>query len=133
MIDLSSFLIVRYYVIINKRDDNMKDSKKNIIKIWIYMIISVILYILIAFLVDTYIKNLVILNSIMIIATILFILFMLIIFNEELKIVDYECKKCKHLFKPKYKDAILAPHIVIRRYLKCPKCKTISWQKRVLK
>ena len=69
----------------------------------------------------------------MIFATILFIIFALLMFKAELKIVDYECKKCKHLFKPKYKDALLAPHIGTIRYLKCPKCNEKHWQKKVLK
>ena len=131
MIYLSSFLIIRYCDIINKRDDSM-NNKNKLIKISITMIISVILYILITFLIDKFIKNLPILNIIMIITTILFILFMLIIFKEELKIVYYECRNCKHLFKPKYKDALLAPHIGIKRYLKCPKCNEKNWNRKVL-
>lgn len=107
--------------------------KNNIISIRIIMIISLLFYLLIAFLVDEYINNLMLLNTIMIIVTILFVLLILIMFRIELKIINYECKKCKHLFKPKYKDALLAPHIGTIRYLKCPKCNEKHWNKRILK
>ena len=93
---------------------NMKNNEKNIISVRIVMIISLLFYLLIAFFVDAYINNLMLLNTIMIIVTILFILFILIIFRIELKIINYECKNCKHLFKPKYKNALLAPHIGTR-------------------
>lgn len=108
------------------------NNKKNIIKIWVTMIAGLVLYLTIAFLVDTYIKKLFLINTIMIVATILFILFALLIFRSELKIVDFKCKNCKHLFKPKYKDVILAPHIGTTRYLKCPKCKEKNWNRIVL-
>lgn len=112
---------------------NMKNNEKNIISIRIVMIISLLFYLLIAFFVDAYINNLMLLNTIMIIVTILFILFISIIFRIELEIINYECKNCKHIFKPKYKNALLAPHIGTIRYLKCPKCNENHWNKRILK
>jgi len=99
------------------------NNKQKIIYVYKKMFFSVLIYILIAFLSDTYINNTILLNTIMVIATILFIVFILLIFRAELKICSYECKNCKHTFKPKYKDAIFAPHIGFKRYLRCPKCK----------
>jgi len=109
------------------------NNKQKIIYVYKKMFFSVLIYILIAFLSDTYINNTILLNTIMTIATIIFILFALILFKLELKIGNYECKNCKHLFKPKYKNALLAPHIGTIRYLKCPKCNEKNWKKRILK
>ena len=99
------------------------NNKKNIINLKISMIIGLVLYLIIAFLSDTYINNKILLNTIMTIATILFIIFALMLFKRELEIGNYECKNCKHLFKLDYKKALFAPHIGFKRYLRCPKCK----------
>lgn len=45
----------------------------------------------------------------------------------------YLCKKCNHKHIPTYKQVLCAPHINRTRYMKCPKCKKISWQKKVIK
>lgn len=34
----------------------------------------------------------------------------------------YECKHCKYKFKPSLINYLLAPHIPLKRYLKCPSC-----------
>ena len=99
------------------------NNKQKIIYVYKKMFFSVLIYILIAFLSDTYINNTILLNTIMIIVTILFITFMLKLFKSELEIGNYECKNCKHLFKPTYKKALFTPHIGFKRYLRCPKCK----------
>ena len=101
----------------------MNNNKQKIMLVYKKMTFSVLIYILIAFLSDTYINNTILLNTIMIIITILFITFMLILFKSELEISNYECKNCKHLFKPDYKKALFALHIGFKRYLRCPKCK----------
>lgn len=44
----------------------------------------------------------------------------------------YECKHCKHKYVPTYKAVNLAPHVCRTRYMKCPKCGKISWQKKVI-
>ena len=106
------------------------NNKSKIIYVYKKMFFSVLIYILIAFLSDTYINNTILLNTIMTIATIIFILFALILFKSELEIGNYECKNCKHLFKPAYKKALLAPHIGFKRYLRCPKCKEKHFNKK---
>ena len=45
----------------------------------------------------------------------------------------YLCKKCNHKHIPTYKQILRAPHLNRTRYMKCPKCKKISWQKKVIK
>ena len=44
----------------------------------------------------------------------------------------YECKECGHKYIPKYSSVILAMHVNRTRYMRCPKCKKISWQKKVI-
>ncbi len=44
----------------------------------------------------------------------------------------YECQKCNHKYVPQYKSVFLAMHMGRTRYMKCPKCKKYSWQKKVL-
>ena len=44
----------------------------------------------------------------------------------------YECQKCRHRHIPQYSSVFLAMHINRTRYMRCPKCGTMSWQKKVL-
>ena len=44
----------------------------------------------------------------------------------------YKCKKCGHTYVPTYKEVTMAPHMGRTRYLKCPHCNQKSWQKKVL-
>jgi len=44
----------------------------------------------------------------------------------------YECQKCRHRHIPQYSSVFLAMHINRTRYMRCPKCRKISWQKKVL-
>jgi len=39
----------------------------------------------------------------------------------------YECRKCRHTFKPTFKAYILGVHTLTTRHLKCPKCNERSW------
>ena len=44
----------------------------------------------------------------------------------------YECQKCRHRHIPQYSSVFLAMHINRTRYMRCPKCGKVSWQKKVL-
>ncbi len=44
----------------------------------------------------------------------------------------YECQKCGHRHIPKYSSVIWAMHINRTRYMRCPNCGKMSWQKKVL-
>ncbi len=44
----------------------------------------------------------------------------------------YECNKCKNRYVPRYKSVFGAMHIHTTRYMRCPKCKRWSWQKKVI-
>ena len=44
----------------------------------------------------------------------------------------YECSKCGHRHLPRYSNVFLAMHINRTRYMRCPKCGKMSWQKKVI-
>ena len=44
----------------------------------------------------------------------------------------YECAKCGHRHVPKYGSVFFAMHMGRTRYMKCPKCGKMSWQKKFL-
>ena len=44
----------------------------------------------------------------------------------------YECKHCKHRYVPTYKAVNMAMHMGRTRYMRCPKCGTRSWQKKIV-
>ena len=44
----------------------------------------------------------------------------------------YTCKKCGHQYVPTYRAVVMAPHVSRTRYMRCPRCKKTSWQKKVI-
>ena len=44
----------------------------------------------------------------------------------------YECKACGHKYVPTFKSVLWAMHMGRTRYMKCPKCGKMSWQKKVI-
>ncbi|MBQ8726374.1 MAG: helix-turn-helix transcriptional regulator [Clostridia bacterium] len=44
----------------------------------------------------------------------------------------YHCEKCGHKHVPEYKSVFMAMHYGRTRYMKCPNCGKLSWQKKVL-
>ena len=44
----------------------------------------------------------------------------------------YECAKCGYRYVPLYKSVLMSMHINRTRYMRCPKCKEKSWQRKVL-
>ena len=44
----------------------------------------------------------------------------------------YACGKCGHRYVPTYKSVFMAMHMGRTRYMRCPKCRKISWQKKVI-
>lgn len=45
----------------------------------------------------------------------------------------YSCEHCKHKYVPNYFQAYLAMHKGRTRFMKCPKCKKWSWNKKTIK
>lgn len=44
----------------------------------------------------------------------------------------YECKLCHNKYIPSYKQIFFSMHVFRMRYMKCPKCKKSSWNKKVI-
>ncbi len=44
----------------------------------------------------------------------------------------YTCKECGHQYVPTYRAVAMAPHVSRTRYMRCPRCKKTSWQKKVI-
>lgn len=44
----------------------------------------------------------------------------------------YKCAKCQHMYVPTFKQVFFAAHISRTRFMKCPKCKQWSWNRKVL-
>ena len=44
----------------------------------------------------------------------------------------YECQKCGHKHIPRYSNVFFAMHINRTRYIRCPKCGKMSWQKKMI-
>jgi transcriptional regulator with XRE-family HTH domain/DNA-directed RNA polymerase subunit RPC12/RpoP len=44
----------------------------------------------------------------------------------------YKCGKCGHRAVPTYMQTTMAPHIGRTRYMRCPECGKLSWQKKVI-
>ncbi|MBR2634969.1 MAG: helix-turn-helix transcriptional regulator [Clostridia bacterium] len=45
----------------------------------------------------------------------------------------YRCKVCGHLHVPRYESVFFAMHFGRTRYMRCPKCGKMSWQKKTLR
>ena len=45
----------------------------------------------------------------------------------------YECAKCHHRYVPTFSSVLWAAHINRTRYMRCPRCKHWSWNKKVLR
>ncbi len=44
----------------------------------------------------------------------------------------YECAQCGHRHIPSYGSVFMAMHMGRTRYMRCPECKKVSWQKKVI-
>lgn len=44
----------------------------------------------------------------------------------------YKCAKCSHKYVPTYSSVLWAMHFGRTRFMRCPKCRQLSWQKKVL-
>ena len=49
----------------------------------------------------------------------------------ETKVGFYQCGKCGHKYIPTYGQSINSMHMGRTKYMKCPKCKQRSWNKKV--
>ena len=65
-----------------------------------------------------------------VIGFIFFIIGVVVCLKIETEAGKYECRKCGHLYVPKYSTVCFAMHFGRTRYMTCPKCGKKSWQKK---
>lgn len=118
----------------NKNNEELLElkNKKIMYNVWIMILLSTIFYIGILFLTNYIFGEGFIFGLITVISTIIFIIICFVALYFEVNTGYYVCKKCNHKFIPKYLEALLAPHIITTRYLKCPKCNKKSWAKKIM-
>lgn len=107
-------------------------NKKLIVSTWFIAIISILFYFGIILLAVFILEEGTILNTIVIISTLLLTISLFYTFKIEVDTGYYECQKCHHKYMTTYFSAIMAPHLGMTRYLKCPQCNKKSWSKKVM-
>ena len=117
----------------------MKDNKieevknKQLIRTMIVMLLTTFIFYLGIIILTSYtLEEGFLYGLIVCISTIIFVSVAFYSLKIEVEAGYYECKKCHNKFKPKYFEAVIAPHFNFTRYLKCPKCNEISWTNKVM-
>ena len=113
------------------RQEEMK-NRKLMTSMWTILITNTIFYTAILLLACITIEEGIILGTVIVVSTIIFMVAAFIALKFEVDAGYYECKNCHHRHIPTFKQALIAPHMSTTRYLRCPKCKEKSWSKKVL-
>ena len=67
-----------------------------------------------------------------VIACVIFGCGLMVAMEGERTIGYYKCRHCNELFVPTFGAYTMGMHMISTRYLKCPKCGTKTWCKKVL-
>ena len=67
-----------------------------------------------------------------IIPVVSFVIICLALTKMEQIVGYYQCTKCRHKHVPKYKSVLWSMHFGRTRYMRCPKCRKRTWQKKSL-
>ena len=151
MLDLSSILsisvnellsgeIIEKKEYMNKAEEKLlelakkeeEQNKKMMLYEWIIGTMSSVVFIVLIFVSSFAIANHTVQILLFILAFLIFIIGVSFALKIETETGYYECKKCHHKYVPKYSSVYFARHYGTTRYMKCPKCKQKSWQKKVL-
>ena len=107
-------------------------NKKTLMDMWVFGITAIIFYIGFMTLACYTLEEGPLLGIVICSSTVFFVLVCFYLLKLEVDAGYYECGKCHHRYKAKYFNALIAPHIHTTRWLRCPKCKKISWSKKVM-
>ena len=111
------------------KEDN---EKRLLLAEWVIMI-NVSLLLLISVLISSFIELATWLRVCLIVFGFLaFVTSIFFAIRIEQKAGYYECEKCHHRYIPTYNQVCWSMHFGRTRYIKCPKCKQKSWNKKVL-
>lgn len=114
-----------------KKENEEKD--KRLLNLEIAMSIPTIIISIVLMIIAKFIEMPTIISVIIIVLSLVLILTIcaIALFIEQ-KAGYYECDKCHYKYVPTYTQVLFAPHINRIRYMKCPKCKKRSWNKKVI-
>ncbi|MBP5426438.1 MAG: hypothetical protein J6Y29_00840 [Clostridiales bacterium] len=114
------------------KEKERAQNRKTIINLGIITVFSIVCYIGIILLAKCTLRKELILGVVESVVTILFFLEIFYIFKVENSTGYYECRECHNRFVPTYFTAIVAPHTITKRFLRCPKCNKKTWAKKVM-
>ena len=93
---------------------------------------SSISFIILIFIVAYFIENIIAKVIVFLLAFVILIVGISIALKIETEEGYYECKNCHNKYVPTYKQVYFAMHYGKTRYMKCPKCGSWSWNRKVL-
>ena len=152
MLDLCNILDINVNELLNGEKINMKDynkktdellvelarqdelkNKRMMMDMWVIVITAFVFYLGIVLLASYTLEEGPLLNTIVIISTVILVIVALYGFKLEVSAGYYECRECHHRFtQTNYWAALISPHFHTTRYLRCPKCNQRSWAKKVM-
>lgn len=124
-----------------KAEENMvnmikerEENKKKLIPTIITGLIATISFITLIMVVAVYTEVIAVLVKILliVIACVIFGCGLMVAMEGERTIGYYKCRHCNELFVPTFGAYTMGMHMISTRYLKCPKCGTKTWCKKVL-
>lgn len=113
-----------------KREENQ--NKKMLFYENIIGIMSSVTFIVLIIVAAYFIQNLIARIVVFIIAFLILFSGVSVALKIETETGYYECKNCLNKYIPSYKSVYFAMHIGKTRFLKCPKCKKRTWNKKVI-
>ena len=106
-------------------------NEKELFKLEIVLgAISTIAFLTIIIMIAIFIQDAVLITILSIIAGGIFAVGMSYCLKIEQMVGFYQCSHCNHKHVPSYSSVFWAMHIGRTRYIKCPKCKKTSWNKK---
>ena len=124
-----------------KAEENMvnmikerEENKKKLIPTIITGLIATISFITLIMVVAVYTEVIAVPVKILliVIACVIFGCGLMVAMEGERTIGYYKCRHCNELFVPTFGAYTMGMHMISTRYLKCPKCGTKTWCKKVL-
>ena len=99
---------------------------------WVLMFIVISAFLTILF-VASYIEMANWLKALLIVISLLILLFGVVFgIRIEQTAGYYKCRNCEHKYIPTFNSVLWAMHFGRTRFMKCPKCKKYSWNKKIL-
>ena len=111
-----------------------EENKKKLIPTIITGLIATISFITLIMVVAVYTEVIAVPVKILlvVIACVIFGCGLMVAMEGERTIGYYKCRHCNELFVPTFGAYTMGMHMISTRYLKCPKCGTKTWCKKVL-